>query len=103
MSKEKIEQLTELLAHEDNDLRAMGIAKKLTREKRNDRFLDQWLPLIEAKCNVTVDPNMDKYTIEPTSKGIIDYYPKSNRLLIRTSNTWKSDGLVVLINLLKLR
>jgi len=99
----KIDELTEKLSHEDNDLKAMGIIRKITREKRNDNFLDKWLPRIEAKCTVTVDPNMGKYTIQPTPKGIIDYYPKSNRLLIRTSNTWKDGGLAILINLLKLR
>ena len=100
---EKLKELEDKLKRENNNLKAMSIAKKITREKRNDRFLDHWLPLIQAKCTVKVDPLMDKYSIEPTSKGIVDYYPKSNRLLIRTSNTWKSGGLVFLINLLKLR
>jgi hypothetical protein len=103
MSKEKIQELTEKLSHEDNDLVAMGIERKIAREKRNDRFLDHWLPLIQSKCTVKIDPLMDKYSIEPTSKGIVDYYPKSNKLLIRTSNTWKTGGLVILINLLKLK
>jgi hypothetical protein len=85
------------------DFNAMNAAKKIVREKRNDRFLDHWLPLIKTKYTVTLDPLMDKYTIEPTAKGIIDYYPKSNKLLIRTSNTWKTGGLVILINLLKLK
>jgi hypothetical protein len=85
------------------DFNAMNAAKKITREKRNDRFLDHWLPLIQSKYTVKIDPLMDKYSIEPTSKGIVDYYPKSNKLLIRTSNTWKTDGLVILINLLKLK
>jgi hypothetical protein len=103
MSKEKIQELTEKLSHEDNDLVAMGIERKIAREKRNDRFLDHWLPIIQSKYTVKIDPLMDKYSIEPTSKGIVDYYPKSNRLLIRTSNTWKSGGLALLINLLKLK
>ena len=85
------------------DFNAMNAAKKITREKRNDRFLDHWLPLIRSKYNVKIDPLMDKYSIEPTSKGIVDYYPKSNKLLIRTSNTWKTGGLVILISLLKLK
>lgn len=85
------------------DFNAMNAAKKITREKRNDRFLDHWLPLIRSKYTVKIDPLMDKYSIEPTSKGIVDYYPKSNKLLIRTSNTWKTGGLVILINLLKLK
>jgi hypothetical protein len=85
------------------DFNAMNAAKKITREKRNDRFLDHWLPLIQSKYTVKIDPLMDKYSIEPTSKGIVDYYPKSNKLLIRTSNTWKTGGLVILINLLKLK
>lgn len=34
-----------------------------------------------------------KFSINTITKGIIDYYPKANKILIRNKNKWISDGL----------
>jgi hypothetical protein len=99
----KIQELQNQLSTEENDLKALGIQKKLTREIKNDKFLDHWLPQIQAKTKVIIDPKMDKYTLQLEKHGIVDYFPKSNRLLIRKTNKWKDKGIVLLINELKLQ
>ena len=99
----KIEQLKKELSEVDNDLKALGIKKKLNREIKNDRFLDHWLPQIQAKTEVNIDPKMDKYSLKLEKYGIVDYFPKSNRLLIRKTNKWKDKGIVLLINELNLQ
>lgn len=35
-----------------------------------------------------------KYSINSNSHGIVDYYPKSNRLMIRKSNKWLDNGFL---------
>jgi hypothetical protein len=99
----KKEDLIHQLNTEDNDIKALGIVRKLNRETKNERFLDYWLPKIKQIVDVTVDPKMDKYTMTLSKHGIVDFFPKSNRLLIRKTNTWKNQGLVMLIDELKLR
>ena len=98
----KIKELQDQLDTEDNDLKALGIAKKLSREVKNEKFTTKWLPLIQEKVKVQIDEKMDKYTMTLMNHGVIDYFPKSNRLLVRSKNQWYNRGLGFLINELKL-
>jgi hypothetical protein len=91
------DKLREQLATEENDLKALGIGKKLIREERNERFEDKWLPKLQAKCNVKHDVQMGRYTFELNGFGVMDFYPKANKLLIRKLNKWKQPALKWLI------
>ena len=98
----KSEELNKQLSEEDNDLKALGIYTKILREERLERF-EHYIPqLILKGFNITDFESQGKVTIEPTKFGIIDYYPKANKILIRKDNNWIKPGLQWMItNLLK--
>ena len=43
--------------------------------------------------NLTEYEAQGKVTIYPTKFGIVDFYPKSNKILIRKENKWITGGL----------
>lgn len=89
----KSEELKKLASEEENNLKAMGIMKKSLKEARLEKF-KELLPRLEIEYFV-VEDNF-KYTIDTSVQGrfgIIDYFPKSNKLLIRKDNKWINDGL----------
>jgi hypothetical protein len=96
------DKLREQLATEGNDLKALGIGKQLIREERSERFEETWLPILQAKCNVKHDAQMGRYTFEANGYGVMDFYPKANKLLIRKLNKWKKPALKWLIAELQL-
>jgi len=89
----KSDKLREQLSTEDNDLKALGIGKQLIREERNESFEEKWLPKLRAKCNVIYDIQTGRYTFELSGYGVMDFYPKANKVLIRKLNKWKQPGL----------
>lgn len=98
----KTEELRNKLGTEENDLKALGIGKCLIREERNERFEDTWLPKLKEKVNVIANVPAGKYTFTLEAYGIIDFYPKANKLLIRKSNKWRKPALQWIINVLHL-
>lgn len=78
---------------EENDLKAMGLYTKVLREERAERFENYKDKLLQKGYNLTEFETQGKFTIEPTNFGIIDYYPKSNKVLIRKENKWITGGL----------
>ena len=95
MNKKK--QLYQQLREEDNDLKALGISTKIIREERVQKFEDVWLSKLQEKCNVRHDPTSNRYTFELNGYGVMDFYPKANKLLIRKLNKWQQPGLQWLI------
>lgn len=88
-------------AQEENDIKAFGLLCKALREKRKERFEENWLSAlckeykVEQRANGSFSIYTDKY-------GIIDHFPKANKLLIRQKNKWIKPGLKGIIkNLLK--
>lgn len=65
--------------------------KNSIRQLRSDKFEDEILPMLKAKYDVFEGKNSN-YIID-SPKGVIDYFPKSKRLLIREDNKWISNGL----------
>ena len=95
------EILKKQLQEEENDIKAFGIECKIIREVKNERFEDTWLPRLEdriTKQNIAYNADMFRYTITTNSHGIIDFYPKANKVLIRKDNKWIKPGLKWLIN-----
>lgn len=92
----KSEELTLASQQEDNNIKSFALACKALREKRSERFLEDWLPVFQERYPITLRPN-GSYTITTQKYGILDYYPKANKLLIRETNTWKKPGLTWLI------
>lgn len=90
------EELFKEAAMEDNDLKFMGKHKKAVREKRIEDF-QRYLPKLEELYTVIYEEHSHKYTIDTSTVknkyGIIDFFPKGNKVLIRAKNKWKSPGL----------
>lgn len=90
------ERLMSLSRQEDNDIKSFALMCKALREQRCERF-DKWLPIIQSQYDVVLRPN-SSYQITTQKFGIIDYFPKANKVLIRKDNDWKKPGLKWLID-----
>jgi hypothetical protein len=94
----KSDELRDQANREDNDLKAMGLYNKSLREGRLERFEDTHLTqLLRAGYDVAHIEEQGKYTIDTdiqeTKYGLVDYYPKANKILIRKQNKWIKPGL----------
>lgn len=90
------EELLQLARKEENDLKSMGMYIKALRASRSEKFEDGWL--LPLSDRYKVDKIDFKYTITTESFGILDYFPKANKLLIRKDNKWIKPGLKWMIN-----
>lgn len=69
------------------------------REIKYTKFKNKTVVRLEKSDKViSITENIDKFIINTTNFGIIDVYPKANRLLIRNSNKWFSSATQWLIN-----
>lgn len=66
------------------------------RNNRLSNFESNWLLDFAEKYNVYFRDN-GSYSFETEKFGIIDYYPKANKILIRKGNKWIKPGLKWLI------
>ena len=91
----KSEELKQQADAEDNDLKYMGLMNKSLREHRSEKFQQHLLKLEQAGYDIILDNH--KYTIDTNTQeikhGVIDYFPKANKLLIRKTNKWIKPGL----------
>jgi hypothetical protein len=84
---------------EDNDIKSFGLMCKSLREARSEKFVDGWL--IPLSTRYEVEESNFKYTIKTQKYGVLDYFPKANKLLIRKDNKWVKPGLKwIITNLL---
>lgn len=79
---------------EDNDFKAFGLGKKAIRQDRLERFEKTYREKLESKgCYVGPFEN-SKIVIDTGGEyGILDLYPKANRVCMRKTNTWYSGAL----------
>jgi hypothetical protein len=95
-SKKISERLKIESQQEENDYKSLGLSTKSLREARLERFEenDYISKLKEANC-IIVPFNGSKVVIDTqTNKfGVLDYFPKANKVLIRKNNQWKTQGL----------
>ena len=104
----KSEELSNEAAQEENDFKAMGLIKKSIREYKNEKFRDEWLEkfrdewlekfrdewLEKLEERYPVDERTNgSFSIHTDDHGIIDFFPKANKLLIRKDNKWIKPGL----------
>lgn len=86
------EILRQQAAEEENDIKAFAIGGKVIREERKERFEENYLPALREKFEVYERPN-GSYTIDETPFGVIDYFPKANKVLIRANRKWHTAGM----------
>ena len=80
---------------EENDFSYMAKMNKSIREARLERFEDGYVEKLESNNCIVIPFNGSKVVIDTqTSKyGILDYFPKANKILIRKDNKWITQGL----------
>ncbi len=83
------EELRKLASGETDFYKIQALYKKANRAEREEKFIKELLPKI-AEHVILADGN-GKYTIK-SKIGIVDFFPKSNRLLIRLKNKWINGG-----------
>lgn len=72
------------------------------KEIRFQKFKKEFLPRLENYYPIQFFPIACVCVIETIDYGIINFYPKSNSLLIRKTNRWIKPGLQFIVqNLLK--
>jgi hypothetical protein len=89
---EKLKQKADTL---DNDLAYLGAMNKVMRQERVERF-EPWLEELKTSSfiiSIVSDLGQGKHTITTKDYGVIDYFPKANKLLIRKNNNWIQPGL----------
>ena len=90
------EKLKKLAQQEDNDLKYMGIMKKAIREERNEEFYANWLSELynsDKVISIKELPIQGKIEINTDDFGIVDFFPKANKVLRRKENKWVHPGL----------
>lgn len=64
---------------------------KKTRETKYLKFQKETVPKLQQRPGILlISQSLDKFIISTTNFGIIDVFPKANRLLIRNKNEWHS-------------
>lgn len=97
------DRLKEDAIAEDNELRLLGIHKKILRAERQENFDDKWLSKIMSSPKViNSDLSNGKYKFWLIDGKIITFYPKANSLLIHKENVWVKPALKWLIKYLKI-
>lgn len=92
----KSEKLKRQAEREENDLKALGLYTKVLREERIESFEKNWLPKFQESHIVKPGPSQS-YIIYSTRYGIIDYFPKANRALLRKRQKWIKPALQWLV------
>ena len=96
----KSEELRKQASKAESDFTFMSLMKKSLREARLEKF-EKYIIDIERKGYDIAYANY-KFTIDTDSQsekfGIVDFYPKANKVLIRKQNTWIKPGLAWIIN-----
>lgn len=100
MKKKLSTKLFEEAAEEENDLASLGKERLAIRQVRVEKFAKWHEDLLNSSnvISVTEFSAQGKFEIKTnTEHGIIDYFPKANKILIRKENDWKEKGLHWLI------
>ena len=87
----KSEKLDLQASKEHSGSKAFGLHRKAHRERGLEEFVGEYEGYLK-ECGYLVEEVGDgNYTVNTNSRGIIDIYPKSKKLRIRSSNQWVTD------------
>ena len=91
----KSQELKQQAQQAESDFEYMSLMKKSLREARLEKF-EQYVIDIERKGYDISYANY-KFTIDTDAQsekfGVIDFFPKANKVLMRNENTWVKPGL----------
>jgi len=68
-----------------------------SKKQKYDIFVRDILDQIAFEFDVSKRDN-GSFMFQTKERGVVDFYPKSNRLLIREINVWKNEGLMFIEN-----
>ena len=88
----KSEKIKIEASQEDNDLKALGLYTKVLREQRMENFETKWLLKLK-EGHVCEKSTNQSYVIYSKRFGVIDFFPKSNKCLLRKTQKWIKPGL----------
>ena len=91
--KKESELLRAKANEEENDLKYLGLYTKMKRAERFEKFDKYKKQLIGKGYSIVEYESIGKYSITSIKFGVVDFYPKANKILLRKSNTWKEKGL----------
>jgi len=97
----KSEDLLQQSQQEENDFKALALSTKSLREARLERFEENnYVQLLKESNCIVIPFDGRKIIIDTQTEeyGILDYFPKANKILIRKTNTWKAQGLKWMFN-----
>lgn len=84
---------------EENDFKAWTYHFKSERFKREENFK---IIYEEIKDHVKIEVRENgSYTFQIEGNGKCDFYPKSNKVLIRSKNKWITNGLEWILKRIK--
>ena len=91
----KSEELKQEAQQEESYFAYMAKMNKSMREARLERFEDGYNEKLEINNCIVIPFNGSKIVIDTQTEkfGIVDYYPKANKILIRKDNKWITQGL----------
>lgn len=97
----KSEQIKRQAEQEENDLKALGLYTKVLREQRIENFEKNWLSKFK-EGHICEKSTNQSYVIYSKRFGVIDFFPKANKCLLRKTQRWIKPGLEWLVrNLLQ--
>lgn len=97
----KSEEIRQEANQEESDFKYMKKLNDAMRQERLENFEENWLRAFQKSDNiqdVTEVPSSVKWVITTKNYGILDFYPKANKVLVRRDNKWKKPGLKWLVN-----
>lgn len=96
----KSEEIKREAQQEESDYKFMHLMNDAMREGRKERFEEEYLPQLQEILgdDIYFVEKTQSYCIKCKPKGerghiIIDFYPKANKLLIRSKNQWIKPAL----------
>ena len=94
----KSEILSKQAEESETVYQVMDLERKALREARLERFED-YIPRLEKQGCIIKPFNGQKTVIDTQTEqyGIIDFFPKANKLLIRKENAWRKPALRFII------
>lgn len=73
-----------------------NIEKRIRRLERYNKFIKEDLPFLHHSSKVDhieFSEELSRCTFFLKDESVFDFYPKSNKILFRKTNTWKDMGL----------
>lgn len=97
-----IEELKAKLIDSDDKYLIRGVRKRILKRVRHERFVERYLPKLEERMEVSFIEDSCLYVFDMPPYGVVEFYPKPNKMYIRKLDTWLKPALTLIVTELKL-